>query len=56
MTALLIFDTSHLLQRLANWEGREYRKEKDHEKDVKKEKEKREDMVSSGNMDTISIL
>lgn len=35
-----------LFQRLANWEGREYRKGKDHEKDAKREKDRREDMVS----------
>ena len=33
------------MQRLANWESRERRKEKECEKDAKREKEKREDMV-----------
>jgi hypothetical protein len=34
------------VQRLANWEGREYRKGKENEKDVKREKERKEDVVS----------
>ena len=34
-----------VLQRLANWEGREYRKGKENEKETKREKERKEDMV-----------
>ena len=36
------------LQKLANWEGREYRKNKENEKDAKREKERREEMVKVG--------
>lgn len=34
-----------ILQRLLKWEDRERRKEKDYEKDLKREKDRREDMV-----------
>lgn len=37
--------TCLFLQRLLKWEDRERRKEKEYEKDLKREKERRDDMV-----------
>lgn len=41
-----LYSCAVCLQRLANWEGREYRKGKENEKEAKREKERKEDMVS----------